>query len=181
MKVAFAALLLLALAVGPVRAQAGFIGLYTDHAYTDCTAIDPASNPLQVHVVHMATPGATASRFKLRTGGGFAMTYLAESCVGCFGDLFNGIHFPSYFSCVSSPIWLASITYYTQGLSEVCSYLEVIPDPASATGTIEVIDCGGQTLVGGSSTLYVNPDGTCECGIPTGTTNWGRVKALYAY
>ena len=67
------------------------------------------------------------------------------------------------------------------GTSAPCSKLEVVPDPAVATGTIEVFDCNHFRLVGGGGLMYVNPDGSCDCGevVPAEDTSWGQIKALY--
>ena len=53
--------------------QAGFIGLFTDFGYTDCSLVDTPGE-VQVYVIHKATPGATASQFRIAVDAGVTST-----------------------------------------------------------------------------------------------------------
>lgn len=164
------------------QAQAGAIGLYADEAGTVCSVEDRGDGRVDVYVIHQAAPGAAASRWRIAAGGGFAMPYAGETwSVVAIGDTQSGAT-ASYGACLSSPIVLARVTYVSMGASPPCAFLEVVPDPESSTGAIEVVDCASQTLVGAGSRLYVNPDDSCRCGLanPSRDTDWGRIKAMYA-
>ena len=174
--------LLVAVSASGALAQAGYIGLYADEAGTACSVADQGGSQLNVYVIHQAVSGAAVSQWRIATGAGFAMTYLGESwSVVAIGDTQSGAS-ASYGACLGSPILLATVTYVSHGTSTSCSYLEVVADPASSSGTIEVVDCSSQRLTGVGSRLLVNPDGTCPCGQanPAQETDWGRIKAMYS-
>lgn len=174
--------LLVAASAPGAFAQAGYIGLYADEAGTACSVTDHGGSQVNVYVIHQAVSGAAASQWRIAPGAGFAMTYLGESSpVVAMGDTQSGVS-TSYGSCLASPILLATVTYISHGASASCSYLEVVADPASSSGTIEVVDCSSQRLTGVGSRLYVNPDGSCPCGQanPAQDTDWGRIKSMYA-
>jgi len=179
------ALILLALLVTiPAAAvgQAGYIGLYADAGGTECFVSDRGPGQAQVYVVHQASAGATASQWKIVSGDGLGLTWLSESwSTVAMGDTRAGVT-ASYGGCETSPMLLCTITYTTNGTSSDCSYLEVVPDPSSFTGAIEVVDCASQQLAGRGGKIYVNPTESCPCGLPNPVehTDWGRIKAMFA-
>jgi hypothetical protein len=85
----------------------------------------------------------------------------------------------SYGGCVSSDILISTLNYFCMGTSPACAYLEVVPDPASPSGTIEVVNCSFVKLIGVGSILTVNGDATCPCGLPTHESSWGQIKSIY--
>lgn len=172
-------LAVLCFVAGTAFGQAGYIGLFADTQGNDCDIVDTPMTVVDVYVVHMATPGATASAFKIIASSGFNMTCVAEStCDPVCGSVWTG-RTASYGGCVASPILLVTVTFFAEGTSATCSYLEVVDHPTS--GTIEVVDCSYQHHVAGGGRLYVNPDGSCPCGlVPANETSWGNIKTLYA-
>ena len=163
--------------------QAGYIGLYADPAGTECTVADRGGGEINVYVIHKATSGAAASQWKIVSDGGFDMTYVGETwSTTAMGNTQAGVS-TSYGSCMGSPILLCTVTYISHGASPSCSSLEVVPDPASVTGTIEVVDCSSHKSSGSGGRLYVNPDGSCPCGQASNnvqSTDWGRIKAMFS-
>ena len=162
-------------------AQAGAIGMFVDAGtYVDCTGDDVGAALVPVYVVHHLTPGATAVQFRVVPMAGFACVYTGEiiHVPVSIGNTQAGIS-ASYGGCLPAPILIATINYFCQGMSPTCSYLEVIPDPAAPSGTIEVIDCSFVKLVGNGGVLNWNNDGSCDCYDPVKNTSWGGVKALY--
>jgi hypothetical protein len=169
------------LCAGAAYGQAGGIGLYFDTpVYATCDYADVAPALVPVYVVHKLTPGATASQFMVISGGGFNCTYTGEiiHVPVSIGSTQTGISV-SYGGCVPSDILIATINYFCMGTAPVCSYLEVVPDPAAPTGTIEVVDCAFVKLIGNGGRADINSDGSCHCGNPTTDTTWGAVKTLY--
>jgi len=164
-----------------VHGQAGFIGLFTDFGFTDCSLVDTPGQ-VEVYVIHKATPGATASQFRIAVDAGVTCTPInvIHNFPTTLGDPATGISI-SYGFCYPSDILLFTWVFSCSGTSAPCSKLEVVPDPAVATGTIEVFDCNQFRLVGGGGLMYVNPDGSCDCGevVPVEDTSWGQIKALY--
>ena len=162
--------------------QAGYIGLFTDPVYTSCDYVDMGAALVPVYAVHKACPGATASQWMVVLGGGFNCTYTGE-IIGpptSIGSTQAGISI-AYGGCLPSDLLLATINFFCMGASPPCASIEVVADIAAPSGTIEVIDCGYVKLVGNGSILYMNPDGSCDCGeiVPTKETSWGQIKSLY--
>ena len=199
--------LLIAMAPGFAYGQAGVIALYVDPTYVDCDIMDFAPALVPVYVVHKLCPGATASRFMIAASGDFAMTHVGEihHMPITLGDSRSGICM-GYGVCQASDILLITVNYFAQGLSGTCSFLEVVADPTSQRGRIEMMDCAGTVLAAGGAKLYVNSDGSCYCWysstsgesskskpedkiaaapndfcypLPTQNGSWGQVKTLY--
>ena len=180
-------------------AQAGYIGIFSDPGGTDCGLVDAAPGLAIAYVVHVNTPGATASQFRVASGDGFDCLWLGENSPFpiVIGNSQDGISI-AYGACLASPIHILSINYFCQGLSETCSWLYICPDPLAPTGLIEVVDCNQQKLIASGGVLWVNPDWvTCGCWInasgskspsaspvctppvPVEPSTWGAVKSLY--
>lgn len=173
--------LLVALPAAGALGQTGYIGLYADPAGTECTVSDQGGGEVNVYVIHQATSGAAASQWRIVSGGGFAMTYIGEKwSYPVIGDTQVGASV-SYGSCLGAPNLLCTVTYMSYGVSSSCSYLEVVADPASIGGTIEVVDCTSNRMSAPGGKLYVNPDGSCPCGQANAvqSTDWGRIKAMF--
>jgi hypothetical protein len=178
-------LLLLALitvsVAGSAFGQAGYIGLFSDAGFTDCSMVD-VPGVQTIYAVHKAASGVTASQFMVEVDAGMACTSLGT--INYFpttiGTPENGISI-AYGSCLVSDIVLFEWAWSCAGTSLPCSRLEVMPDWGSITGTIEVVDCYSQKLIGNGSIMYVNPNFSCDCGIvvPAEHTSWGQIKAMY--
>ncbi len=172
------------LCASAVFGQAGGIALFADPTYIDCSFIDAGAALVIIYAVHVGTPGAAGCQWMVAEGGGFNCTYISEIGCGGFnpiGDTRSGIAC-AYGSCLPSDILVATINYFCTGTSPACTWLEVVPDDDAPTGTIEIIDCSMQKLVGYGGRLYVNPDGSCDCwGRPwkVHQSSWGGVKVLY--
>jgi hypothetical protein len=169
------------LASGLAYGQAGFIGLFTDFGYTDCSLVDTPGE-VSVFAIHKASAGATASQFRIAVDPGMTCTTVEviNNFPTTLGDPASGISI-SYGFCYPSDILLFTWVFSCSGTSAPCSIMEVVPDPAAASGTIEVFDCNQFKLVGGGGIMYVNPDGSCDCGevVPSEDTSWGQIKSLY--
>jgi hypothetical protein len=164
--------------------QAGGIGLYVDQpTYTDCDYDDTGAALVPVYAVHLySIPGATASQWLLVEGGGFNCSYTGEivHMPTVIGATRTGISL-GYGGCIAPPTLLVTINYFCMGTSPACASLEIVGDPASGSGLIEVVDCAFTRKFGVGSMMFFNDDGTCgrPCGIATKEVNWGRMKALY--
>jgi hypothetical protein len=155
---------LIAISSGLAAGQAGYIGLFFDPVYTDCTYIDAGPALVPVYVVHKVAPGVTGARFMVVPDGGFSMTYAGEiPHRTTYGTATTGVCI-EYGDCLASDILLLTINYFAMGISPACSGLIVVPDPAAPSGLIEVMDCEGNVYEGGGSLVYINPDGSCDCG-----------------
>jgi len=157
-------------------AQTDEISLYSDPGYNNCELVDRGSGVATIYVVHHTVSGATASQFMVRGSPdadlvllGFNSEYLK------LGDPESGLAV-AYQGCLNSDVRIGTITYLMSGTSGNCSYLQIVPDPSSHTGTIEVQDCNDYKLEASGTRLVINPDGSCACGPTTEITNWGRIK-----
>lgn len=167
-------------------AQPGSIGLFSNVGGTNCDVYDTVPGLVLVYVVHVYTPGATASQFRVASNWGNAMTYLSEAVTApyikigtCYG---NGCAI-AYGSCRPSPNMILTLQFFASGLTPPCSYLQVMPDISTvpAKTSVLVTDCASPPLLlnatGGD--VVINPVEGCFCDIPVEETSWGRIKSLY--
>ena len=141
----------------------GAIGLWADPSFTDCDLADYTPGLVTVYVAHQYTSGARGTRFMLTTGGGVTMVYLAHtSPYYTCGEPYSGICV-EYDECKENTFLILTINYFGSGTSAACSRMSVEPDPAVPSGTIEVLDCEGNVLMGTGGILIVNNDGSCPC------------------
>ena len=173
--------LLAVICAAPVFGQAGYIGLFSDAGFTDCSMVDQPGDRT-IYAVHKAASGVTTSRFMIEVDAGMGCSSLGT--VNYFpttiGDPEGGISI-AYGACLVSDIVLFEWNWSCTGSSLSCSRLEVVPDWGSISGTIEVVNCSSQKLIGNGAIMYVNSDFSCDCGIvvPAEDTNWGQIKAMY--
>lgn len=157
--------------------QAGHIGLYSDASFTDCELIDNIPEVKTVYVVHKYTPGATGSQFDIGSGGGFNCIWIAETSIDTRICDPGPCPYISYGGCLASDIVVKVLTYFCQGISAPCAYLQIVPKEGNTV--IVVYDCDSGALVGNGGIMYVNADGSCFCRVPSEETHWGKIKALY--
>ena len=162
----------------------GSIMLFSDPGFVGCDMYDQVPGLLTVYVVHMWTPGATASQFMVNhwSWGAGTLIYVGE--VSPYGVIIGNSQIGvsiAYGACVPSPNLLLTINYFGSGLSAPCSYIQVVPDPGAIPPEIWVVDC--QTppnkAIATGGDVVVNPDQSCFCNVPVQETTWGKVKALY--
>ena len=145
--------------------QNGFIGLFSDSpTYTNCELIDAPPRLHHIYVVHKYAPGTMGSRFMVTSGVGVTMVYVNETSPFplVVGNSRTGVCI-EYVDCLGSEILILTINYFGVGTSSVCSYLEVVADPSSPTGTVEIMNCRGEREIATGGRLFVNNDGTCPC------------------
>jgi hypothetical protein len=155
--------LLIASVPGLALGQAGVIALWGNDSYTQCEIVDGAPGLITVYVVHQYTSGAKGSWFMVHAGSGANLTYLQMSSdYTTYGDPHSGICV-EYGECLTGPIRVLTINYFGSGISSACSRLEVVPDPAAPSGTVAVLDCEDNYLVGSRGVLIINNDGGGPC------------------
>lgn len=160
----------------------GSIDVYSDQGQGSCNFVD-AGGLLQVFVFHTHTDGATASQFKIETPPSANWLH--------FGDLWQfqtvigsapvGVSI-GYGSCLGQlgDIYLGAVNFNSTTPAAVCDLISVVPDPASLSGLLEIVDCTATKFTkdrGGQG--RVNSDGSCDCSVPVRETTWGGIKALY--
>ena len=198
----------LALGAGTAFGQPGYLGLFSDSTpYLVCEMQDRQAGVATVYVVHKLTTGAAASRFRVIPGDGATLTYLTEtSPFVAAGNSQDGVCI-EYGGCLSPEFLVLTITYFGQGTSATCSWLEVVADPHSPSGQIEIMGCDDIVYIGLGRRLYINNDGSCDCWAcgpaaetavqsvvlrpaaggarnlcpvsPVAHESWGHIKALY--
>jgi hypothetical protein len=171
------------LCASAVSGQVGYIQLSTDPSSVECDYWDLNPGFLQVYAVHKSTPGVTASRWMIRTGGGFTGLYNGEIIeVSAYsGSTQTGL-MAVYIACQAADIHVATVEYYCLGTSPSCAYIEVAADPRVSSGRIEINDCEEITHYVETSRIIVNNfQGACgPCATsPTKSTTWGSIKTLY--
>ena len=164
----------------PVAQLGGNIAVYADINALSCDLTDIAVTVCDYYVIHMLTPGVTASQFKIDTN--HQGTYLGEFSPfpTVIGDSRNGITI-AYGQCLTGPIHILTMTYLCQGLTPPCGYMRVVSHPNGAPPGLLAADCNETIVPVQGYTSYINNDGSCPCmsPIPVQETTWGQVKALY--
>jgi hypothetical protein len=163
-------------------AQAGSIGIFGDPAGTNCNLLDNSGPGLkQYYVVHVNTPGATASEYQAKMPTCMVgATYLSDTNLFpvTLGNSQTGVSV-GYGTCRTAPINTQIISVFVSGLSTPCCRWYVTPNPNTVSGKIEGVDCAFESTYPTGGTGIVNPNSTCQCNVPTEETTWGQVKALY--
>jgi hypothetical protein len=156
------------------------IGLFVDAAYENCMLVDSSPGPVTVYVVHRVKGGRGSSQFMVQADAGVGFSYLGEQPQYdlVIGDSQNGVTV-AYGECLYSDVLVMTISYFATGSSSTCSTLRVVADPRSLSNSIEVVSCTLDRLEASGSRLVVNPDGSCECGPNTVSSDWGRIKSKY--
>lgn len=177
-------LLVFALMFAAVSAQAqgGTIMVFSDTNGLDCDFHDNAPGLCPFYVLHFAMPGATASQFAAPKPSCYLATYLSDTSVFAvtIGNSQSGVAI-GYGACLPAPVHILTINYFCQGLTQECCFYDVVADPATPSGQIEVVDCSENLLIGWGGTSVINPAPWCCCRCtPTEDSTWGKVKSLYS-
>jgi hypothetical protein len=181
-------------ATGDAQAVYDMIELRTPSDY--CEMLDNQPGLIAVTVHHIFTVGGLGARFRVEPGAGVTFTYVSEThhFANTLGNTQTGVEV-CYDACAApndSP--LITIYYLSYGTSGPCSELRVVPHPSAET--VEVINCGGAPVAAWARGIVLNPSLLCSpceratmfpgtpkyfnCEpLPTRTSTWGRVKALY--
>jgi hypothetical protein len=160
--------------------QAGNIGVFADPAGASCDLSNSPAGFFQAYIVHVNSPGSTASQFRVVVYG-TPLTIIGElSAYNTIGSAAAGIAV-AYGPCLVSPIHALTVSYL--GISAPCDYIAIEADPTADPPAIYVTDCA--TPVPNLLTIpqggigYLNNNGNCPCNVPAEDTSWGQIKALY--
>jgi hypothetical protein len=137
---------------------------------------------VQYYVVHHATPGAQASRFKAPVPDCMnGAIWISDETMWPIkiGIVPDGT-MVGYGGCVASPILVMTINIFGQSFSSDCCEYPILAAPDAATGEIEVEGCDAVWRATWGVSGWVNPTPLCYCDIPVEHTTWGKVKELYA-
>jgi hypothetical protein len=182
-------LLLLTMAIllinGVVFAQPdlGSIDVFSDAGYTSCDFVD-TGGLISVYVLAThVNDGATAAQWMMNIPAAWQLLGSTSPFQTVIGDPLGGISI-AYGSCFTGDFLILTVNFLGTGTSPACSYISIVPDPASPSGNIEIVDC---QLPSPQKWQYarlgqgiVNGDATCICNyLPVHETTWGGIKALY--
>ena len=161
-----------------VLAQPGSIGVFADVNATICNLAE--TEYINVFVVHVNSPGATQSKFKLVQTHGANMIYWGDTVNPAYSSVGNnqtGITI-TYPTCTASPHWIASAHYLGNDSAE-CSRIQVVAHPDETT--VLAWDCADppNAQVASGGRMHVNPNAWCNCTVPVWETTWGQIKSLY--
>jgi hypothetical protein len=132
-------------------------------------------------IVHVWTPGATASQFSAPMPPCMGAIWLSDTAVYpvTIGNSQTGVAI-GYGACIPGPNHILSINYFCQGLAGPCCYYYVQEDPNVPSGEIEIVDCTSALwLQTARDCGIINAGPLCNCNIATDPATWGKVKALY--
>ncbi|NIO00746.1 MAG: hypothetical protein GTO42_01185 [Candidatus Latescibacteria bacterium] len=157
----FASLFCLIVAGSAISAQCTSVGLFRDPTPATCGMPDDGPGMLSIYVVMMYSPGVTGLQFSapLPECWEGAPWISDTSHFITIGNSQTGIAI-ALGSCLPSPVHVLTINVMTSGLVNACCPYPVLPDPSLESGEIEVIDCGGNVLIGNEYTSFVTSDGS---------------------
>lgn len=167
-------------------AQAGAINLFSDPSGTSCDLFPVAGTLFFVYAVHVLAPGVTASQWAapIPACAGPNTIFLSDQAVFpvTLGSSQTGVAI-GYGACFGSPLHILTIQTLVLAPIPTCCLWHVTGDPNSVSGQIEVVDCANQLhVVPNMPSAVINPDGLCDCDepLPTESSTWGGIKALYS-
>ncbi len=168
---------------GTAFAQQGAIGIFGDQKGSICEIYDKEPGSIKVYVIHMHTLGSTGSEFKVdHESWGTELTFIGQTSpyIAVIGKATTGVAI-AYGECIPGPNHILTITYFGNGNSPACSYIDIVPDPNANPPGIYVTNCAvkREVLSATGSSLVVNPDETCRCVNPEKDPIWKGVKELY--
>ncbi|UCH83642.1 MAG: hypothetical protein JSW50_14500 [Candidatus Latescibacterota bacterium] len=167
-------------------AQAGAVNLFADPGGSTCDLVPVVGGLWSVYAVHVLSPGATASQWSAPVPacalpGGLWLSDTAVYPV-TVGNSQTGVAI-GYGVCVPSPNHILTINLFVQAPIAPCCVWPILPDPNVPSGKVEVVDCANNLLqVDSQASAVINSDPSCDCfePLPTETSTWGKVKALYS-
>jgi len=174
----------LLLAAGMASAQTGTIDLFDD---TDLTCnLSDAGASVSLHVWHTnITSGTTGSQFIITPDPGVTLLWFADQNPLSPGGLVIGASNTgvslAYGACKTTDLHVLTVVYFTSPTkSPACSFLSVLPDPASISGQVQIVNCQNiSNFIPSGGQAILNNDGSCSCNVPVQQSNWGQIKALY--
>jgi hypothetical protein len=172
-----------ALCSSSARAQGNRIVFFADEAMSICELVDDG---LAIRAVHVFLLGSEPS-----TGAGIAapkpacwsgatwvgdIVPVTEGGGGQYGNSQTVLSI-AFGACLSPPLHVATINYFTTGVAGDCCGYNVVP------GVTRYVACVtfDEVPAAPAPPLIINPNETCRCGQPVAAeaSTWGRVKSLY--
>lgn len=146
-----------------------------------CELLDIPDTFQSYYVVHTLTPGVSGGRFKIESEHQGSLLGWLSPFGAINGDPFFGISV-DYQACLSPPIMVLELLYYSFGMTDPCGEMRVVAHPTSNPPGLWAMDCN-QTLVPaqGFTSYITNIFGLCPCTspVPVEGKTWGQVKAMY--
>ena len=167
---------MLMLSASMAFAQAGSVGVFADAGATNCNFAD-AGGLVQVQIVHVNVPCATASQFKLEAPAGWVHLGDTWNFQTVIGSSIAGVSV-AYGADLAGLVVLGSVNFFGASLP-ACTLFGIVADPTALSGEIEAVDCDTFKVFPTGGSGIVNPDVDCNCTTPVQETTWGGVKALY--
>ena len=179
------ALLIIAFAAS-ARAQTEKLTIYADINMSDCSVTEKVNDVVDVYMFHEGGPvSRLAVEFRAPKPNCWAgAVWIGDQVPPVFltiGSSQGNWLAIAYGKCISLPILLGTIRYFTTGAAEPCCTYPVLASTEYLTPV--AADCGDppQLVTLGSGAVTVNETADCLCDPPLSveTSTWGRVKALY--
>jgi hypothetical protein len=174
--------LVLGASIAFAQSNVGSIDVFSDAAYADCNFTD-VGGLITVYVLatHSAD-GTSASQWMMDIPSAWMLLGSTSPFQTVIGDPLNGVSI-AYGSCITGSFLILTVNFLGDALSPTCSYISIVPDPASPSGLIEIVDCQtpnpSKWLFDALGRGVVNGDQSCACDTPVQDTTWGGIKALY--
>lgn len=160
----------------------GTIGLFADNSGTSCNIIDAGPGNFSVFVVLTNHTGTFGCDFRIESEMGVTASVTGESSPFTVlgGTAETGVTIVTApIGCIAAPAHVYTVDYFGFGDSQTCSKINVVANINSNPPGTNIINCSGIKSAASTESITFNPDGQCNCAVPTEETSWGRIKVLF--
>jgi hypothetical protein len=174
-------LLLVLLLATSSLAFANSIGLYADTEGINCWLYDSGDGPLTFYAVAIVSSGTVGVQFSApQPACMVGTTYLGDDIV--FPKTIGNSQYDvaiAFDACLTTPVHVLTINYYGTGQSTTCCEYPVLAGANDPNIGPSSVDCSNNVQQVGGYFITVNPNDLCLCIVPTESSTWGTIKALY--
>jgi hypothetical protein len=179
---------ILVLTASMAFAQDHRVGIFADSGGASCAVNDAAAGLLAFYILEINAPGSTGCEYSAPLPSCYTSSgasFLSDTQVFSvnIGNSQTGIS-TAFGACLVGDIHVLTINTFAQGATGPCCVYPLLPQPING---LNYTDCGSPfptkfQLDGGQSGLINPVTPGCECAdiIPTESTTWGSVKAMWS-
>jgi hypothetical protein len=164
------------------------LAFFADEAGTQCEVVNTRSEIVTINMfLYGWGRGASAVTFYAPTpacwtdalwlGDAINENYL---WLGSTHDSHAGLTV-AFGGCKDLPLYLGSMSFAASG-SQPCCHYDVLPGLPATVNQLRIVDCDYNPVVIPYTSVTINPNAACPCGmgpVATEETSWSRLKALY--
>jgi len=171
------------LAVSASNAQVGgSFGIFADPAGANCEIADTSAALCNVYIVHVNASAVSAAEFGVSAPTCILAPFLSYTPLFAVDIGFNPAaplegRSVGYGGCATSPVHVATLGYFCQGLTTPCCYQAIIPH--AGNGQIGTVDCSSNLLSAAGGEAIWSAQSGCNCDVVNRASTWGAVKEMF--